>query len=299
MNRFLAFVGSIFGLLLASTVDARDWQAIERIPGCPAVTVLVNEKPRIYFLVAKDAPLAIPIDGPGRLRLVSRAEVPRGAGSVVSYRLRVSENGKILKDHATETSPASGVGVAGSNAVICKSRSVVLDIPPGSHRILISVLDVSAILVRPFMTSPQGNGQARISITPVEAPRSVTVSEGEKLIPYYSLLPGRPVKFRIVGPTTVELSTRLDFDATMRGVQTYRLAISEKGRRIREVELKTTKAAATSYTDLKDRAASKISHTTIPLHEGENELAVELLEPKGGSAEIHARIPQPAVGAEE
>lgn len=299
MRRGAICVASIYWLLIVSTAHAGKWRAIEHVPGQLPVTVAVQGKPRAYFRVAPDAPLTLQLDGPGRLRIVSRAELPRGASHAVSYRLRVAEKDKVLKEQETESSAADGVKVESSDAIVCKSRSFVVGIPQGGHRATISVAGTSSVLVRPLVADSVRSAEAMISITPVEASRSVTVSEGEKLIPYYSVLPGKPVKFRIVGPTSVEISARLDFDATMRGMQPYRLAISQAGHRVREVAFKTTKAATASYTDLKDRAASKISRIVVPLEGGVNELIVELLDPKNGSAEIHARIPQPSVGSEE
>lgn len=286
-------------LVVVPSAQAGKWQAVDRITGQTPVTVTLQEKPRTYFRVAPDSPLTLTVDGPVRLRLVSRAELPPGTNRAVSYRVKVVEGNKILKEHATESSAAESARRPDSDAVICKSRSLQVEIPGGSHRVTVSVTGSSLVLVRLLLASPKRDVAPMISITPVEAPRSVTVSEGEKLIPYYSVLPGKPVKFRVVGPTSLELSARLDFDTTMRGVQTYRLAISEGGRRLRRVEFKTTKAAAASYTDLKDRVASKMDRLVLPLGEGVHELSVELLEPGTGSAEVHARIPQPTVGNEE
>ncbi len=85
----------------------------------------------------------------------------------------------------------------------------------------------------------------------------------------------------------------------MRGTQVYQLLISENGRRLREVEFRTTKAATATYTDLKDRVASKVDRIVLPVPQGTHEILVELSKPSKGSAEIHARIPQPSVGTEE
>ncbi len=286
-------------LLPAAPVQAAKWEAIERVPGVTPLTLSVQGKPRVYFRVTSQLPLSLTVEGPGRLRIVSRAELPRGAARVASYRVRIDEKGKTLKEQATESSGADGVSLGGGDALLCKSRSFAVDVPAGSHRVSVSVIDVSSALVRLFLSGPSRSGAAMVSITPVEAARSVTVSEGEKLIPYYSVLPGKPVRLRIVGPTSLELSSRLDFDATMRGVQSYRLAITGEGRRLREVEFKTTKATTATYTDLKDRSASKMDRVVIPLGNGTHELAVELIEPRNGSAEIHVRIPQPTIGSEE
>ncbi len=291
---------SLAGLLLvAPSAYAGKWQAIEHVPGHTPLTVTVNEKPRIYFRVSLDSPLVLTVEGPGRLKLVSRAELPRGGARSVSYRVRVVEKGKVLREQATESSAAAGAQSAQGDAILCKSRNAIVELPAGNHQLTVAVSGASSVLIRALYSSSKRGGEAMISITPVDAPRSVTVSEAQKLIPYYSVFQGKPVRLRIVGPTRLELSTRLDFDVTMRGVQPYRIAISTGGKRIRDVDLKTTKSATASYTDLKDRSASKLDRIVIPLGDGVHELSVELIEPKTGSAEVHARIPQPTVGSEE
>ena len=61
----------------------------------------------------------------------------------------------------------------------------------------------------------------------------------------------------------------------------------------------TTKATTASYTGIADRVPSKFDRVQLAIPEGLHELSVELLSPPRGSAEIHARIPQPTVGGEE
>jgi hypothetical protein len=97
----------------------------------------------------------------------------------------------------------------------------------------------------------------------------------------------------------LEIMTRLDFDATMRGAQSYRMRVTERGVAIREMEFKTTKATTATYTNLADRVPSKFDRVLLRVGEGVHEIAVELLSPVRGSAEIRARIPQPSVGNEE
>jgi len=286
-------------LLLAPSAYAAKWRAIERVPGHAPVTVTVSEKPRIYFRVSPDSSLSLTVKGPGRLKLVSRAELPRGGARSVSYRIRVVDKGKVLREQATESSAAAGALATQGDGILCKSRNATVAIPAGDHRLTVSVSGASSVLIRALYSSPAKAGEDMVSITPVDAARSVTVSEGQKLIPYYSVFHGKPVRLRIVGPTRLELSTRLDFDATMRGIQLYRIAVSESGKRIRDVVLKTTKSTTATYTDLRDRSASKSDHIAIPLGDGVHELSVELMEPRDGSAEVHARITQPSVGSEE
>ena len=297
--RSASFVPAATLLLIAVPAHAARWQAIERIPGYAALSVLVQKKARVYFRITPESPLVFTVEGPGRLRLVSRAEVPRGVSRPISYKLRVDEGGKILEEQLTESSAANKVKLADGVFAICKSRNLAVDVPAGNHRLTVSVTGARVVLIRPLFSGPTRDEVRMISITPVEATRSVTLSEGERLIPYYSTFLGKPVKFRIVGPTSLELSTRLDFDATMRGSQGYRIAVTEGGERIREGQFKTTKATTATYTDLNDRSASKLDRIVIPVSDGVHDISVELLSPQNGSAEIHARIPQPTVGSQE
>ncbi len=286
-------------LFFATGAQAARWVPLEPGPDLKPVVVRVKDHPRDYYRLTPTGPLILTIDGPGRLRLLSRAELKHGDSPAVSYRIRVTEGKKTLEDQATGSSPADQVRLERGDAAICKSRNLIVPIPAGTHRIKIAQYETPSVLIRAFFSGPRRRNATMISITPVEAARSVTVSEGERLIRYYTVLPGRPVHFRIASPTSLELATRLDFDSTMHGVQVYRIGVSTGGRRVRDVTFQTTKATTATYTDLKERVASKLGRIVVPVGEGQSDIFVELLEPKVGSAEIHAEIPETSTGSEE
>src|SRR5262249_14742552 len=155
----------------------------------------------------------------------------------------------------------------------------------GRHRVELDLTGAAAALIRIQSSAATEGGEPMVSLTPVSASRSVTVVEGEKSIPYYSVLPGQPVRIRVVGPTRLELLARLDFDATMRGQQSYRLRLAEAGRALREFPIKTTKATTATYANLPDRVPSKFERVVWSVPAGIHEIAVELVQPPQGSAE--------------
>ena len=233
----IAFAG--FGSLLhPSFAQAGKWQAMEQIAGQTPVTVNVGDKPRAYFRVTPTRPLSVVVVGPARVQVVSRAEIPRGA-KLATYHMAVTERGAILEESQTETGASEQTTAAGS--VVGKGRKLGFDVPPGRHNLRVEMEGVASVLVRLRVAGPQSS-EDMISLTPFEATRSVVVAEGEKLISYYSALPGKPVKVRVVGPTRLELLTRLDFDSTMRGTQRYKLVLTVDGRPLRTEMLSTTKA---------------------------------------------------------
>ena len=296
---------TVFVALLATAAalhilpaSARAWTAVEKIAGAAPVTVLVRDKPRTYFRVTPSGPITVAIDGPARVRIVSRAELPQGSNAVTTYRLDAAEGGHVLESLDTETTAADNARLATGGQPIGKSRRMTFEVPAGSHRIALTLHGTPAALVRIQHATPKGDAPM-VSLTPLHASRSVSVNEGQKLITYYSTTSGQAVSLRVVGPTTLELLTRLDYDLTMRGTQTYSVRVSETGQPPKRFDFKTTKAAAAVYTNLPDRVPSKFARVRIPVPTGTHEYAVELVQPAGGSAQIHARIPAPSVGNEE
>lgn len=298
-RNFLASALTLVAVLLrpeAARADA--WSGIEQLAGAAPVQVMVSGKPRNYFRMTAQTPLVIPVDGPTQLRFTSRVEVAANAG-VVTYEITASEGAEVIEKLSTETSISREATLPGSNTLLAKSRRMTIDVRPGHHRVTLTLAGAAAVLVRIQKAGAVQEEGPMVTLTPVSASRSVSVSEGEKIIPYYTSRRGDPVRIRVVGPTVLDLMTRLDFDATMRGTAAYRLRILENRRVLRQVDFTTTKAGTATFTNLPDRVPSKFDRFQLPIGEGLHEIAIELIQPAMGAVEIHARIPQPTVGNEE
>jgi hypothetical protein len=304
-HRLLAALS--LALVAAPSAAASRWRALERIAGHEPVAVTVEGAARGYYRLDRVAPLEIPVTGPARLQVITRAEIAPGREGA-SYRVWGDLDGTRLREERTGSAPARKASIAVAGRVVCRSRTFSWEIPAGDHRLRIfgDVPPAGArggnggvVLARLRMSVLESGPLPMVSLTPVDAFRSVTLAEGETLIPYYTITPAKPVRVRVVGPTDLELTARLDFDSTMRGEQSYRVQVWGAGRRLRQFDWRTTKASTASYTDLRDRVASKMSRATFPVGEGTHELLVHLVEPKQGSAEIRIRIPQPTAGESE
>jgi hypothetical protein len=296
--RSRAWVVLALGLLAASPAAAERWGTLEHLPGAATATLLVSDKERVYFRVTAAKPLEFAITGPAQVRITTRVEMPAGSPAVATYQLKVFEGVRMVDQIATESSVADSVRTAGSAMRFGKSRTLTFDLPAGKHALKLALAGAAAVVVR-IQQSGGASDVPMISLTPVSAARSVSVAEGEKTIPYYTVLPRRPVMLRVVGPTTLEILSRLDFDETMRGTFSYTLRASAKGRTLTEAQFKTTKATTATYTNLPDRVPSKFDRMIVAVPGGLHEISLQLIQPARGSAEIHARIPQPSVGNQE
>jgi hypothetical protein len=209
------------------------------------------------------------------------------------------EGSTVMDQNETESSASDQVKLAEGDRPVGKSRRMIVEIPAGKHQITLAVEKAPAVLVRLLQGAPARGEEPMVTLTPIDAPRSVTVTEGERTIPYYTTFISKPVRLRVVGPTILDLTIRLDFDATMRGGRGYRIVVTEKGRILRQLDFKTTKSTTAAYTNLKNCVPSKTDRARLDLGDGLHEIAVELVKPQEGAAEIHARIPQPTAGNAE
>ncbi|HEU4724915.1 MAG TPA: hypothetical protein VFU59_06400 [Candidatus Eisenbacteria bacterium] len=304
MSRIAAVLALVAALLLAppsaSAARSGGWDPVERLEGTPSVVVEVGKKPRLYFPLSGRRPLEVPVEGPARVRIVSRAVVAAETEGSVSYTIRIVAGGKTLGEARTESSKAPNARRRDGKGALCKSRTLAVDVPAGTHRLLVQCDGDPPLLVRLLLASPRRDpGVKLVSLTPMTAAKSVTVVEGELMIPYYTTRTNTPVVFRIVGPTSLELTSRLDYETTMRGPQRYRLSIKVDAGPPREEVFTTTKAASASYSESKARIPSKLDRVVVPIGEGAHAVSVVLIAPAKGTAQIHGRIPQPSIGNEE
>jgi len=279
--------------------SAPAWTGLNAIPTEKPVKVVVEGESRIYFRVTPQHPLAVEITGPTRLRIVSRVELASAPKGKTAYGVQVTDGKRLIGSQQTETEPSDDASLPRSDTRLGQSRQLIVNVKSGARALKIAARGERPVLVRLLTSSPDKSGGETVSLTPVAAARSVSLRDAEKLIPYYSVLPGRPVRFRVIGPTTLELLSRLDFDETMRGTQSYRFRVTDGTARPKEYEFKTTKALTATWEGLPDRIPSKFRRLGLPVTQGTHEISVELLKPKGGSLEIHARIPELAVGNTE
>lgn len=281
-------------VLAATTGFAATWTGVDRLPGREPVRVKVDGEKRAYFRATPRVPLDLTLEGPLRLRVISRVELPQRTQGAVSYGLRVSTGNRLLERQRTEALPSTEARLGKTAGTLAQSRQMIVDVPGGSHHLTVSVEGRRPVLLRLLTGAPVLDEERSVGLLPVEPSGRVLLRDEDKTVPYYTVRAGSPVRFEVAGPTTLELISRLDFDTTMRGAQSYRLAISTDGQRPSKVDFNTTKALTATYVELPDRVPSKLRRLELPIGPGPHAIAVDLVRPTGGSVQVRARLPQSA-----
>lgn len=260
--------------------------------GGTPVKVAVGGKEQTYYTVGSSGRLKVKVDGPGKLTVISRILLPSGSTQAQSYSIRVWEKGTVVCSQKTE-SDASGAVLKGAGTILGKLRKFHVDAPPGSHVYEVGIEDAGKTSAAVKLQFGRGKSKAKMAnLQPVSYSRVATAVVKEKLLKYYVCAKDRGVQLRVIGPTRLKVTTRLNYDASMKGGQKFGLGVWEGDKRIKLKSFSTSKALAATYQDWKDVIPGKAVAFTLAVPSGEHYYYYKLEEGMARSVSLRFSIPQ-------
>ncbi len=264
-----------------------------------SVKLLINGKGKTYFRLTKSKNITLEVDGPGKLQVLNRLVFSKQQTASEKFTVKVKERSNEVKDFSTQTEP-SDVTFKDSEMRSGKNRKFSLDIPDGTHTYTFSLENTNANeAVLKFYFSASKDKRKLVTIEPLSYSKIVTAVAGEKLITYYLHTNEQSVKVRVVGPTKMKISTRLSYDAKMKGGQKYTLLMIEKENTILTKPLSTTKSSGVIFKELKDVTPGKANSFYVDVPAGEHTYKFKLGESLAQSIGLKFSIPQQNLRNEE
>lgn len=290
-------------ITLALALAAASAWAGKSVPLIPAngksVTILTGGQERTYYLLTKSAPITLEVDGPGKLSVLSRLGFAPGAEGPAQYAIKVVEGKATVKRQSTQTGP-SDASYKDGRLRPGKSRRFSLDIPERGHTytVFLEADQAEEAAVRFLFSRSKGAGKL-VSLEPLAYDRIVTAVVDEKLIAYYIASGERSVQLRVIGPTRLRVSTRLNYDAAMKGDQKYAVAVSEEGKQVALKSLATSKSVGIEYHEWKDVVPGKVNAFFLDVPKGEHRYRFALAQALAHSVALKFSIPQNDLSNEE
>ncbi|MBI5059172.1 hypothetical protein HZB60_05235 [candidate division KSB1 bacterium] len=249
---------------LAVAIDKTDTQPAERFQyfaptvGAGLVELKVSGKLREYYQLDASAPIEITIKGPAKLRLLSRVVLP-SATDTADYSYVVDRKGgskSLTVKHTSFRSEKTAFSGQQEGAV-AESRTRTLDVPAGEQTYVISLPGTSPqrLLFRFGRNTDSFDGSKVVAMTPSEFTTQADLLTKEETLTYYRVGPGDRVVLNLVGPVTLKVLARIEFDPTMNGKQKWKVAVWEDGAVKSTYGLSAAKSEATSY---------KLTSTLVP-----------------------------------
>lgn len=237
------------------------------------VTLRISEKNRTYFELRKDSEIELHLSGPTKLSVISRVQIPSSRSEQrYSYMLQ-RDDGEWIK-YSQRDEVATHVHLKQDDSKrISNSKKRVFEIPAGSHTYVFRLPKKSsrrAFLRFHLRKGDMGAPIKTVAITPQDSSKAVELIVGEEITTYYRLQKDNPVNLTLIGPASLKILTRLEYNSTMRGQQNFRVRVFEDDSIKSTYSLNSQKSDVCRYKEPLGLVPSKAEKLLLDIPAGEH-----------------------------
>lgn len=282
-------------LLVPGGVQAKKrWNEIYPVKGAATAKVVIKGKERTYYSFSKDKPVRVEVQGPTKVKLYIRLEVPRSSNGLQDFKVGVTLDGKLAGGYSFTAERTKDVTYPGRQDVVpAKRKRLYVEVPEGVHFLEFRLAETVAPAARArFYVKARTGKVVMAAMSPVSYASVSTVVVGEQELVYYVATADKPAQMRIFGPTKIDVISRLDYDLTMKGKQEYVIAVSEKGRTINQQRISTGKSDVGSYRERPNLVPGREKKLTITVPAGEHVYEFRLAGTAAKSVSLRFLVPE-------
>ena len=215
-----------------------------------AAKLEVSGKERLYWALSTKTTVTVKVKGPGSLKVITRPVV---MGKEVVYSYQVLRDDQKRYHIARTARPGKNVkNPSRAGEVIGSDRSATFKIPEGEHTFAFSLPEGSSedvyarFLVRGKNQLPANTDY--IAFLPQKYGDEVRIFVKEQEYIYHRCDANHPIDLERIGPTTIKVVSRLEFDPAMSGGRRpYRLQVLQGDKIIQTRAFKASLSGAASY----------------------------------------------------
>lgn len=225
-----------------------------------------------YYLLTSEMPITFSVEGPTYLRVYTRIFWPNKATKQTLYKVILQEN-NFDERIITLESERSDVTTDMHGRPVSKWRTFYIDVPKGLNKYKITHWSSpnDSILLKFKYESPK-----EWHDIPAAGYSAILESvEEEKLVKYYEVLRDKKVTLRLQGPANLKVVSRLNYDMTMMGQQSYTMLVHDNGR-IEQENAKCYKSDVITYENRPDIVPSNAHTFYVNVAEGWHNLEFTL-----------------------
>lgn len=274
--RIRLILGIVLGGIFVADLPlglAQNWKSLKPLGAVSPVKMSVKDKDFYYYLLNSKQWLKFEVEGPTRIKVVSRAQIPARV-SVRTYHILGKRDDSKNYFLTRSTRPSSQVKPITQETAIGESRSIYFKVPKGKHtyefsvpkdqkdpvwiRVLREKKEVKARTpskVQPKSKSvATGNKSAKgssgkeyVGFAPLNGAEEVEVAVKEEIFTYHRATADKAVEVEIIGPAELKVVSRLEIKPSMRGTVSYRVKVEENGQTVATYPFKAKPSGVASY----------------------------------------------------
>ncbi|MCF8367959.1 MAG: hypothetical protein K9G76_02880 [Bacteroidales bacterium] len=262
----------------------------------------IGDKTRSYYVMDTENASVINVDGPGKLRILSRCRFMRGQNDKLSYQIIYAVDGGQPQ-------------VISFNSVIKSSKATYLDRAlgvPGQLKDFEIILGRGAHTIKFLKGGQNFQVAARYSFTPTKAKKKVWIAYSplqpsqpvdlisrESNVCYYRFSKEKPLRVAINGPTELRVLTRIENHFAMRGRILYRIQVSENNKVINTYQLSSVRSEVSMYAESTDLIPGKACEFVINVPKGRHTYEILPLDKDKNTVLGRCLFPKKDVSLEE
>lgn len=237
-----------------------------------SVDVLVSGKVRNYYLLESDSKIEIQVKGPSRLMILSRGVTDNSEENVKYTFLALRKKSRRALRISHEARITDKIVFSGdTEGHITYSRKKFIDVPKGEQTYTFYLPKGAAnkVLLRfAVETNAFTTGTPVVEMTPAHFTAQVDLVTREESTTYYRIGTGFSTTVELVGPATLKVLSRIEFDANMSGKQKWRVRVLEDGKVKGTYSLAASKSVVTAYKEPSSLVASQAEVFYVEIPEG-------------------------------
>jgi hypothetical protein len=237
-------------LLFFGTVTRAENKTLRPKLASDSLVILTHGKVHSYFPLASARKTVISVEGPGKLRVITRARfVPKEDDRVeyvVTYRIDGGSNHEVeVTDVGRSREAAYRDTTLGVPGVL---KDFAINLGRGRRVLEFFIQDTLPPVAARFLFTPKaGRKKKWVHLEPLAPTEPVELVANEQVTRYYRFSSEKPLRIRIIGPTQLRIFTRVENSYDMRGSAHYRVQVRQNGVVMNTYQLASTRSQTTTY----------------------------------------------------
>lgn len=294
---FLLMIGVTSSLLVSPVQAATRWVAVGARTKSQDICLQAAGQDFTYQILDEASPLPYRINGPRQVKIITRYVFAENETRRPGFTLVAHLDGQEVLRKSFRAKRNENVFLCDLNQEGSALRRALLDVAKGRHTLeLTAESNGDGQVVARVFQATRAKSTPTVSFQPQEYVDLVTLQfESGSQSTYYSFDGENPLVFKLSGPTTVQLFTRLDFDLTMNGTQEYGLEIRRDGLPWRTFQFHTNELGSAHYLERPDILPGSRKKITMEVPSGNHTYEVHCLLPSVCGVTAQVRIPKKAL----
>lgn len=258
-------------------------------------TIIISGKNINYYPVKFDNPIIVTAKGPGTLKIITRAQIfsqtQNPLDYAVFYRIngtqKIDANFKSIKRDSKTKFKDESLGFPGTG------ENIIIELTRGENTIeLWRAAENPVLYARFLLTEIKEKKINWVSMSPMFPNEPVSLVTNEEAVTYYRYSEKKPLKIKVIGPTTLKVLSRIENHYQMKGRINYRFQVKEDGTVKNTYQLSSVRSDVTVYKNGGGKTPGKANEIVItvpggthiyevsPLDKDKNSILARILFPK-------------------